>query len=262
MIWFHWRTTLLIWVWWPPEAWRSEAKLASEKRAPWCQVPAGEQGFGVKPEAPCSLHNRRLWRHPQPAWPKDTPRGLTGPIVGVCLVKETKARLKLSTQSEKQQLDSVLFLLYCRTDPVKMPLILRRPSSVSVRQHYRSIFPWDVCCSWRQCETRFCLFDSASQARWRRSCWSISQPRSHGTVLLFTHRGADFVAHSEVEAALLVHGVVDAGEFGELRPVVFKGVIQQAVVGAAERNDASNIPPRCDFLNSFSATAYFEVWMC
>lgn len=96
------------------------------------------------------------------------------------------------------------------------------------------------------------MFDSASQARWRRSCWSISQPRSHGTVLLITHRSADFVAHSEVEAALLVHGVVDAGEFGELRPVVFKGVIQQAVVGAAERNDASNIQPRRDlFYHNF-----------
>lgn len=56
-------------------------------------------------------------------------------------------------------------------------------------------------------------------------------------VLAFTHGGADFVAHPEVEATLLVHGVVDAGEFGQLRPVVFEGVVQQAVVGAArERN--------------------------
>lgn len=71
-------------------------------------------------------------------------------------------------------------------------------------------------------------------------------------VLAFTHGGADFVAHPEVEATLLVHGVVDAGEFGQLRPVVFEGVVQQAVVGAArERNHTrtSNIQQRS---NSFS----------
>lgn len=71
-------------------------------------------------------------------------------------------------------------------------------------------------------------------------------------VLGFTHGGADFVAHPEVEATLLVHGVVDAGEFGQLRPVVFEGVVQQAVVGAVrERNNArtSNIQQRS---NSFS----------
>lgn len=48
-----------------------------------------------------------------------------------------------------------------------------------------------------------------------------------------SHRGADLVADAEVEAALLVHGVVDAGQLGQLRPVVLEGVVQQAVVGAA-----------------------------
>lgn len=47
-----------------------------------------------------------------------------------------------------------------------------------------------------------------------------------------THRGADLVSHSEVESALLIHGVVDAGEFRKLRPVVFERVIQQTIIGA------------------------------
>lgn len=60
----------------------------------------------------------------------------------------------------------------------------------------------------------------------------------------FTHGGADFVAHPEVEATLLVHGVVDAGEFGQLRPVVFEGVVQQAVVGAAREREREKPHPQ------------------
>lgn len=50
-----------------------------------------------------------------------------------------------------------------------------------------------------------------------------------------THRGADLIAHPEVEAALLIHRVVDTGKFGKLRPVVLEGVIQQTVVRAARQ---------------------------
>lgn len=50
-----------------------------------------------------------------------------------------------------------------------------------------------------------------------------------------THRGADLIAHPEIEAALLIHWVVDAGKFGKLRPVVLEGVIQQTVVRAARK---------------------------
>lgn len=47
-----------------------------------------------------------------------------------------------------------------------------------------------------------------------------------------THRGAHHVAQAEVEAALLVHGVVQPRELGQHWPVVGKWVIPQAVIGA------------------------------
>lgn len=47
-----------------------------------------------------------------------------------------------------------------------------------------------------------------------------------------THRGAHHVAQAKVEAALLVHGVVQPGELGQRWPVVGKWVIPQAVIGA------------------------------
>lgn len=47
-----------------------------------------------------------------------------------------------------------------------------------------------------------------------------------------THRGAHHVAQAEVEAALLVHGVVQPRKLGQRRPVVGEGVIPQAVIGA------------------------------
>lgn len=46
-----------------------------------------------------------------------------------------------------------------------------------------------------------------------------------------THCRAGFVAHAEIETALLVHGVVDAWQLGEHGPLVLKGVVQKAVVG-------------------------------
>lgn len=46
-----------------------------------------------------------------------------------------------------------------------------------------------------------------------------------------THCRAGFVAHAEIETALLVHGVVDARQLGEHGPLVLKGVVQKAVVG-------------------------------
>lgn len=47
-----------------------------------------------------------------------------------------------------------------------------------------------------------------------------------------THWSADFIAHSKVKATLLIHRVVDARKFRKLRPVVFEGVIQEAVICA------------------------------
>lgn len=47
-----------------------------------------------------------------------------------------------------------------------------------------------------------------------------------------THRRAHHVAQAEVEAALLVHGVVQPWELGQRWPVVGKGVVPQAVIGA------------------------------
>lgn len=46
------------------------------------------------------------------------------------------------------------------------------------------------------------------------------------------YRGAHRVAHTEVEAALLVHGVMQTGELRQRRPVVVEGVVAQTVVGA------------------------------
>lgn len=47
-----------------------------------------------------------------------------------------------------------------------------------------------------------------------------------------THRGAHHVAQAKVEAALLVHGIVQPWELGQGRPVMGEGVITQAVIGA------------------------------
>lgn len=47
------------------------------------------------------------------------------------------------------------------------------------------------------------------------------------------YRGAHGVAHAEVEAALFVHGVVQARQVGQRGPVVVEGVVAEAVVGAA-----------------------------
>lgn len=53
------------------------------------------------------------------------------------------------------------------------------------------------------------------------------------------YRGAHRVAHTEVEAALLVHGVVQTRELRQRRPVVVEGVVAQTVVGAGSGDDRS-----------------------
>lgn len=53
------------------------------------------------------------------------------------------------------------------------------------------------------------------------------------------YRGAHRVAHTEVEAALLVHGVVQARELRQRGPVVVEGVITQTVVGAGSGDNRS-----------------------
>lgn len=53
------------------------------------------------------------------------------------------------------------------------------------------------------------------------------------------YRGAHGVAHAEVEAALLVHGVVQARELRQRRPVVVEGVVAQTVVGAGSGDHRS-----------------------
>lgn len=188
--------------------------------------------------SPCGGTRRQheAWGLPQP------PR----PAALMCLVKETKTRLSLSPHSllplRHYSIDRVSIKnpgsVQSETEPVKNPT-----DSESFHEMF-AVF-------WRQRKTQFRLFDSIFPPELLHelaevgAAGSVSQPvSSRNCSELFTHGGADFVAHSEVEATLLVHGVVDAGEFGELRPVVFKGVVQQAVVGAAERNRASNIQPR------------------
>lgn len=56
-----------------------------------------------------------------------------------------------------------------------------------------------------------------------------------------SYRGAHRVAHAEVEAALLVHGVVQAGELRQRRPVVVEGVVAQTVVGAGSGDKRSEV---------------------
>lgn len=53
------------------------------------------------------------------------------------------------------------------------------------------------------------------------------------------YRGAHRVAHAEVEAALLVHGIVQTRELRQRRPVVVEGVVAQTVVGAGSGDDRS-----------------------
>lgn len=70
----------------------------------------------------------------------------------------------------------------------------------------------------------------------------IKQPRPHpppspagaGSCDSCTHRSAHHVAQAKVEAALLVHGVVQPGQLGQHRPVMGKGVVSQAVIGAVK----------------------------
>lgn len=43
--------------------------------------------------------------------------------------------------------------------------------------------------------------------------------------------GAHFIANTKIKSALLVHRIIDPRELRKLRPLLFKGVIQQAVIG-------------------------------
>lgn len=65
-----------------------------------------------------------------------------------------------------------------------------------------------------------------------------------------THRRAGVVPSAEVEAALLIHRVVDAGQLWGLRPGGRKGVIEEAVIGAASGDkEVSRLRlgfPRCN----------------
>ena len=58
------------------------------------------------------------------------------------------------------------------------------------------------------------------------------------------YRGTHGVAHAEVEAALLVHGVVQAGQRGQRGPVVVEGVVPEAVVGAVGGQTVLSEPKR------------------
>lgn len=48
-----------------------------------------------------------------------------------------------------------------------------------------------------------------------------------------THSQAGVVPSAKVETALLIHGVVNPRQFGGLGPGALKGVIKEAVIGAA-----------------------------
>lgn len=53
-----------------------------------------------------------------------------------------------------------------------------------------------------------------------------------------THSCAHFITDTEIEAALLVHGIIDSREFRKLWPLVLEGIIQQAIVGAEGIQDS------------------------
>lgn len=48
------------------------------------------------------------------------------------------------------------------------------------------------------------------------------------------YRSAHGVAHTEVEATLFVHGVVQTRKLRQRRPVVVKGVVTETVIGTAK----------------------------
>ena len=57
-----------------------------------------------------------------------------------------------------------------------------------------------------------------------------------------THRSTHHVAQAKVEAALLVHGVMQPRELGQCRPVVGEGVIPQAVIRAVRGHGRCRLP--------------------
>lgn len=90
---------------------------------------------------------------------------------------------------------------------------------------------------------RVSFLKSEKLSVWQLSSLTVNKVSSQWISFLFlggtsssacTHRSADLVADSKVEATLLVHRVVDAGELRQLWPVVFEGVVQETVVGAVE----------------------------
>lgn len=57
-------------------------------------------------------------------------------------------------------------------------------------------------------------------------------------IWLGTHGCAHLVADTKVEAALLVHGIINPRELRKLGPFVLEGIVQQAVVGAEGKDEA------------------------
>lgn len=57
-------------------------------------------------------------------------------------------------------------------------------------------------------------------------------------IWLGTHSCAHLVADTEVEAALLIHGIIYPRELRKLGPFVLEGIVQQAVVGAEGKDEA------------------------
>lgn len=49
-----------------------------------------------------------------------------------------------------------------------------------------------------------------------------------------TYSGAHLITDTEIKAALLVHWIIYSRELGKLGPLVFKGIIQEAVIGAED----------------------------
>lgn len=81
------------------------------------------------------------------------------------------------------------------------------------------------------------VLEPSRQARPCAHCWqdwqySIKQqPGSYSPGTQSTHSQAGVVPSAKVKTALLVHGVVDSGQFRGLGPGALKRVIKEAVIG-------------------------------
>lgn len=69
---------------------------------------------------------------------------------------------------------------------------------------------------------------------WQQIYKQIHQCWDHVFNLCWTYSSAHFITDPKIKAALLIHRVIDSRELRKLGPLVFKRIIQQAVVRTEE----------------------------